>query len=536
MNRKDIESFFKTLILGDFEEDQNFAGQIVGGLISLIPIVDQVMDVRDVSGALYRINTQGGFDKATTDQLVNLGFAAFGCVPEVGSAFKTVFKPLWRERKAAKSAVNGGVEAVERLLGMKKGGAIVWMRVKVLGQWASLTNQAIAQVNMALDACIELLDTIGHLKGWKDWLVPDGIQAMALELLPSMRSMKGGVNGALQRASNEIREFLEDLLGEQAATVVMAVGERAVMTSAMPGARARTGHNAAALKPRGKIEPRQPERKVVGKPAQDASKGAGRSHAIVRVTSATIKEMANREKGLVGEHMADYFEMKRLGGSWTHDMLTGTWSPASVRKLNVDKRPVNLRLIDLARINQPGLDAVWEHGGSYTVTEAKARGSIFALKAGGAKLEREKRIPDLPLSEDLKLLHYLLSDYSDKGVGGERTGGRMTQMGHAWTVDRATRENLPPAVTIAINAKRCDRRTVLVSFESQGALDHAEALIDIHAGKSDADVHPHVDHGVTRAWGTAAIDAVETARRNARRAKAATTGSVSKGGKPAKKK
>lgn len=537
MNRKDIESFFKTLILGDFDENPNTAAYVVGGIVSLIPIVDQVMDVRDVSGALYRINTQGGFGKATTDQLVNLGFAAFGCIPEVGSAFKTVFKPLWRERKAAKSAVNGGVEAVERLLGMKKGGAIVWMRVKVLGQWASHTTQAIAKVNLALDACIELLDTIGHLKGWKDYLVPDGIQAMALELLPSMRGMKTGVTTALQRASDEIRHFLEDLLGEQAAAVVMAAGERAVATSAMPGARARTGHNAAALKPRGKIEPRQPERKVVGKPSQDASKGAGRSHSIVRVTSATIKAMANQEKGLVGEHMSDYFEMKRLGGSWPHDQATGAWSPITASKLNVDKRPVNLRLVDLRRVNQPGLDAVWAHGGSYTVTEAKARGSIFALKAGGEKLVREKRIPNLPLSEDLKLLHYLLADYSDKGVDGERTGGRMTQMGHDWVVDRATREDLAPAVTAAINAKRCDRRTVLVSFESQGALDHAEALIDIHAGKADPDVHLHVDHGITRAWGKADIDAVETARRNVRRAKAASgpASTGSKGGKPAKK-
>ena len=72
MNRKDIEDFFKTLILGDFEENQNFAGQIVGGIISLIPIVDQVMDARDISGALYRINKQGGFNNATTNPILSL--------------------------------------------------------------------------------------------------------------------------------------------------------------------------------------------------------------------------------------------------------------------------------------------------------------------------------------------------------------------------------------------------------------------------------------------------------------------------------
>jgi hypothetical protein len=82
MNRSDIESFFKTLILGDFDENPNTAAYIVGGIISLIPIVDQVMDARDVSGALYRINAQGGFDTATSDQLVNLGLLPSAAFPK----------------------------------------------------------------------------------------------------------------------------------------------------------------------------------------------------------------------------------------------------------------------------------------------------------------------------------------------------------------------------------------------------------------------------------------------------------------------
>jgi hypothetical protein len=78
MSRNAIETFFRTLLLGDFEEDQNTAAQIVGGLISLVPGLDQVMDARDISGALFNINKRGGFANASPDQLVNLGFAAFG--------------------------------------------------------------------------------------------------------------------------------------------------------------------------------------------------------------------------------------------------------------------------------------------------------------------------------------------------------------------------------------------------------------------------------------------------------------------------
>ncbi|WP_022980112.1 hypothetical protein [Ideonella sp. B508-1] len=81
MNRQDIESFFKTLLLGDFEESHNTAGEVIGGLIALIPILGQVMAARDVTGSIYAIGVKGGFKNATPVQLVNLGFAAFGAIP-----------------------------------------------------------------------------------------------------------------------------------------------------------------------------------------------------------------------------------------------------------------------------------------------------------------------------------------------------------------------------------------------------------------------------------------------------------------------
>ena len=141
MNRADIEEFFKTLLLGDFEEHQNTAGQIVGGLISLIPILGQAMAGRDITGTLFNINKRGGFKSAAPEQLVNLGFTAFGAIPELGPAFKTVFKPLWKERQLAKGAVHGGMAAIEALLGLGKGDAVTWIRKELIGKWAAPTRQ-----------------------------------------------------------------------------------------------------------------------------------------------------------------------------------------------------------------------------------------------------------------------------------------------------------------------------------------------------------------------------------------------------------
>jgi hypothetical protein len=532
MKRSDIELFFRTLLLGDFEEKQSNAALVVGGLIGLIPILDQVLDVRDVSGSLYKVSQAGGFKNASTNQVVNFGFAAFGAIPEVGSVFKGVFKPLYKQRKAAKGAVHSGLNAVEAMLGMKKGGSIAWMQKELIGKWGQRTQSAIVIANVALASTIELTEFLATASGWKDWLVPDPIQELAKQMLPMLKGLRGQLAAPIERASKEIREFLEDLLGEQAAAVVMQVGQNAVAASAVPGTRTRQGHNAAAVKPKGSAPTRQAKQEVSGSPKADAKKGAGPAHTAVQATRKTLATMANQEKGLIGEHVVDYHELKRLGGSWPHDKQRGKWSPETVKKLNCDKRPVNLALHDLPKVNHSGIDAVWQHGGQLTVTEAKASASIGAVYGLGKFKEKKGQIPMVTgLSADHQLLHYLLSDSSDKR--GAQTP--LMQMGKEWTRDRASKESLGLSVTAALRDLRCARRVVLVTLESSGALAHVEALADIHMGKPAATVHPHLDHAVTKVWEASAIDAVDSARKDAHKEKqAAGTGASAKPGKPAK--
>jgi hypothetical protein len=523
MSRSAVESFFRTLLLGDFEEHQSTSGQVVAGLIGMIPILGQVMDARDVTGALFNINQKGGFKNASVDQLVNLGFAAFGSIPYVGDVFKLVFKPLYKQRRLAKGAVQGGLHKLEAMLGLGKGGALTWIRKELIGKWTVRTNQIIAKVNVALNTAIELTEFLATASGWKDWLVPDPIQDMAKQMLPGMKAMRGQIDAPLRRASSEIREFLEDLLGEQAAGVVMALGQRAVQASAVPGTRTRAGHNAAAIAPKGAVPKRQVPRKVAATPATQGSRGQGPLHRTIQATRKAITAMATQEKGLVGEHMVDYHELKRLGGGWTHDKQKSKWMPATVRKLNVEKRPVNLSLEDLPKVNQSGLDAVWLHADKYTVTEAKASASIGAVYGFGKYKEKKGIIPVVTgLTPDQQTLHYILSDTSDKR--GAQTP--LMQMSLAWTRDRGRKEGIPRAAVIAIDAELADRRVVLVTLESKGGLDHVEALAEIHLGVDAAKVHPHIDHGITKTWGFGAIDDVDAARKRAHELKKAANGST----------
>jgi hypothetical protein len=527
MNRKDVESFFRTLLLGDFEENQSTAGAIVGGLVGLIPILGQVMDARDITGTLFNINKQGGFDKARPDQLVNLGFAAFGAVPYVGDAFKLVFKPFYKQRRLARGAVHGGLEALEKLLNLGKGGALTWIRKELLGKWALRVNQMIQEVNNALELTIQLMEFLASAGYWKDMLIPSSIQALAKEMLPHMKALRGTLNAPLQRAGNEIRLYLEDLLGEQRASWVIAAGGRAVQASAVPGTRARTGHNAANPKPKGRATPTHPPTLVGKSNRTQAVKGQGRVKAAIQVTSKAFRELGRLEKGLVGEHMADYHELKRLGGKWPHDKSSGRWSPETIKKLNADKRPVNLSLIDLPKMRETGIDAVWEHGGRYTVVEAKARETIFAMIATVKSLTTKALVPAQfrALSTDLQNLWLLLAVNND--VTGQ--GSPLVQMSVPWVQSRAPAESLSVGAESAIRARTNARRVLLVTLESNGVPDHGQALADIHMGIAEAKVHPHLDHGISREWNAVEIDKVVNARDAAHRAKQA-----SKAAKPAK--
>ena len=372
-------------------------------------MLDQVLDVRDVSGSLYRINQQGGFKNATTDQVVNLGFAAFGVIPEVGSAFKTVFKPLYKQRKAAKGAIHGGMQAVESLLGMKKGGAITWVRKELIGKWAGRTKEAISATNMALTSCIELLEFIATASGWKDWLIPDSIQDMAKQMLPGLKKLRGQIGTYITRASNEIRELLEDLVGEQAAAVVMQVGQRAVQASAIPGTRTKSGHNAAALKPAGKVPPRQGKLTTGNSNTSQKKKASGSQSNTVQKTADAVLDLTNAVLGVSGEHIADYYCLDKFnwgGKAWTkHDEgAAGVWNPTPSEKVvgKLSRGGPGKTLHALYKLrdgaNGKGLDSVWRaegnnHNKPYAIVEAKASADEDAKKFD--RIKKTSRQPSI---------------------------------------------------------------------------------------------------------------------------------------------
>eukprot|EP01034_Spumella_vulgaris_P036102 gene36102-44522_t len=413
--------------MGDFNDEQMVSAQIIGGLVSLIPVMDQVMDVRDISGTLYRINKRGGFAKASLDQKVDLGFAAFGVIPEVGSAFKTVFKPLYRQRKRAKGVINSGVAMIETMLGKKKGGAVRWVRAL---DWAGNTQAAIIQANMALESCIAMLDYLGQ----KHWWCPDRIEQLARDVAPSLRSMRGKLAAPIREAAAEIRKFLEGLLGEHAAAVAMSVAGNAAMSrgggtpaSRANGARGRTEH------------------KELPAPVVDGKTTRGRTANVSRKRAYELYKGLNFAlKGLLGEHIVDHYviENKGWGLDWNrHDMVGKARGPkksgwqGEFRKINDNEIPLYL-CTPPAHVLTSGIDSVW--------LTNRTRPRKFAIVEAKASMNVNATLPSL-LGEANGGNANQTNRGSGRGGNGAKTApsgsrSKVMQMSRVWIAVRIQRD------------------------------------------------------------------------------------------------
>jgi hypothetical protein len=500
----DCVKFLGDLIMGDFNEDQMVSAQIVGGLISLVPVVDQVMDVRDVSGSLYMINKQGGFAKATLDQKIYLGFAAFGVVPEVGSAFKTVFKPLYKERKALKGAVNSGVAMIERMLSKKKGGALSW--VKALN-WAGNTQAAIVQANLALESCIALLDyiAIGH------WWCPDHLEQLARDVSPGIKRMRGQLAAPIREASGYIKAFITDLLGEHAAAVVMTVASNA-------GAIPRGGQHGA----KAKVSSGNAHQRVADKPRLNGRTTTGKiANVVQRIAYETYKGLNNAAKGLLGEHIVDHhvIEEKGWGLNWNrHDMIGGPSKKAAgwqseFKKLNDDEIPLYL-CTPSAHVFIQGIDSLW--------LTNRPRPQQFAVVEAKASIN--------PVAKLLDLLGEAKANGGESGGTADRKkkkgaqsgnvtsrvpkAGMVMQMSNTWILDRIDKSFYQYKSQISRGGSNYSRHVFLVT--PLQASEHLIAMGKIVQGglignPVGAQIYAieHSSHDVQREFGASDLDAAE---------------------------
>ena len=86
----DIAEWLWVVLQGDFAEDQTTAQIVTGTVISMIPFVDQICDVRDICANATKIKEDSNNPWAWLGLILTL----IGLFPVLGSLFKGIFKVI----------------------------------------------------------------------------------------------------------------------------------------------------------------------------------------------------------------------------------------------------------------------------------------------------------------------------------------------------------------------------------------------------------------------------------------------------------
>jgi hypothetical protein len=189
------------VIAGNFDDRPQSTSQIiVSGIISMVPGIDQVMDVRDTLGSLFKLSHESG---RTTDNIVELAFTLVGLVPTAGSAGRMGLRLLYDGKSVTR--------AVAHLNGAGYGNALGWLKSVRLD---SMKAPAFA----ACEKGLKLLDDIAaSLKkanaGIKGYLIPDHLVVKAEALARTARKTWSEIKGQVEHAFKTIQAKLDTALG-----------------------------------------------------------------------------------------------------------------------------------------------------------------------------------------------------------------------------------------------------------------------------------------------------------------------------------
>lgn len=186
-------------LAGDFNEDPSMGQIAFGTVITLIPIVDQAGDVRDIVAALKKLI----LDKRYDDKWVwfDLVITIIGCVPEVGTAIKGVAKAIVKKGLKEGSKI---ADVLKQLNWIGKGNAVQWLK-KLSGELAEHGKNAAKQIEEIL---VSLAAKLQRVKRF----VTEKVAKQIDEMLESINEVRKRVSDKVDEIIAEFKQKLDELL------------------------------------------------------------------------------------------------------------------------------------------------------------------------------------------------------------------------------------------------------------------------------------------------------------------------------------
>ncbi len=198
-----VAKWLGTSLAGDFADDQSYGQIAFGTVVTLIPVVDQVGDVRDIVANLHRLTFRKQYDEFSP--WFSLVVTIIGCVPEIGSVIKGVVKAIYKAIKSGAKKLP--LNKLFRLLNSVGEGNVIKFLREFLSKIEGYGQDAAAKIVILLDALK------AKLKNWR--IVAFGkAEAMIDELLESIaqvyRRVPSMVRQVIEWIATNLKNSLDD--------------------------------------------------------------------------------------------------------------------------------------------------------------------------------------------------------------------------------------------------------------------------------------------------------------------------------------
>jgi len=299
---------------GEFIDEPTF-GQIGADFVlSVIPVVDQVADARDLAAHVYRLGIRG--EHGRWDRWVALVFTLIGLVPEVGSVIKSLSRAALRGVSLVLENIGEILRLARRVIPVDVSDAGRLQRY-VMENWSSFVEVGMNAWNRLLAGGDELVAKIPRLVG-------DVRQAVHNRLATLHRVSSEMLPRAFENVRNTIRDVLD------------RVREQLGLGRSSPIAGATDQEIGAALEdissPRvtgGAARPR-----IEGHPVPTTQRTRLDIEAVPRQSGETIAQTLARVRRVIGQKLSD---IPSVNAAWNraraHVLQTRTLDSSNYEEL-----------------------------------------------------------------------------------------------------------------------------------------------------------------------------------------------------------
>ncbi|HEX5746215.1 MAG TPA: hypothetical protein VFZ09_08220 [Archangium sp.] len=198
---KDFGSWMWGVVQGDFNEDPTIDQIIVGTIITMFPVVDQLADIRDLVAGLKQLL----WDKKYDDYFVWVGLVLtlIGLIPVLGSLVKGICKTVLIYAKRLTLQ-----ELLKVFNFFAKGNGFKWLKKLRATELSSIGSQVKSKLHGLLD---KLQDTLKTLRRYTPDLADD-IQAGIANLLDAIKQVKSRVDRMVDQTIHQIEASIDDIM------------------------------------------------------------------------------------------------------------------------------------------------------------------------------------------------------------------------------------------------------------------------------------------------------------------------------------